>query len=646
MNKVLQLFLLLLTFLGWQKVCAQKQTSTPEAKINKVSVKGDRFLLLDDDVYYIPHDTIIYVADTVDVLIRKNSLQKTQAFYDSVEHKMSKSKISSMVYDALFVHSDKKPHNEKASEQRFSHFENEKIQSIKYKHLPIFGSRISDTTHYKPNKYTKPLNDIHVHTRNWIIRKNILFEEGSNISSEDMVESERLLRRLDFVRDARIMINEIDGKAEVAVVTRDVFPYNVEVNPSNDNGALLGISHINIGGMGHQLEFDYVDWTEYELFYTVPNILGTFIDGQVDFSQHFNKRGLGVNFDKDFVTRKTEYGGGIEFSQFKFGEFNYDPILDESEEFYYKRRRQDLWIGRSFLTNIRMPYLGFEDKTYAVVSARRDNQDFFDKPEVRIDTNYFYHDRIISLIGIGLTSREYYKDKFILNFGRTEDIPTGAALSLTMGIERREFEDRLYLGAVYARGGYISGFGYLNSIYSLGGYRGESGFSDGILSMQFDYFSRLSQLGQYKFRQFASLSFAQAIKPTEDIFISGQSDIGIRGLNGFYLKSTSKLNLKVESLVFTPINFLSFRVATFAFFDVTGVSNYINPFFSPDVFYATGLGLRFRNDNIAISTIQIRFGIYPRQPLNGNPSFFEFSTSPRLGIRDFDFKAPEIIPFN
>ena len=627
---------------------AQNKAILPASKVKKVNVKGDRFMIVNGTlVYYIPRDTVIYVADTVDILIKKQDIKRTEAFYDSVEIKMSKSKVSSLVYDLLFVDPDNKPHGEVSSERRFNQFKGSRIKSIEHKPLAIFGTKMQDTSYYRPSKYSEIFNKTHVNTREFIVRKNILFEEGDKINAEDLVESERLLRRLEFIKDARVMIDESRGKrANVSVVTKDVFPYNIQINPDNGNNAIVGLSHINIGGIGHQLEFDYVKWQEYELFYTVPNIEGTFVDAKLDYSHHFKKTGIGVRLDRAFVTQQTQFGGGTELSRFEFGELDYDRQLDVNNEFYYKRIRKDIWLGRSFLTNIHIKHLGFNDKTYAVVSGRVDNQDFFDKPVVRMDTNYVYHDRTTTLVGIGLTSREYYKDKFILNYGRTEDIPTGTALSIVMGYEKREFENRNYLGVTYARGGYIRGFGYLNGIYSIGAFTSKDGFKDGVASLKLDYFSTLNQFGQYKYRQFVSLSFAQTIRPTEDIFLRGQQQIGIRGLESYYLKATSKINLKTEALLFTPLTFVGFRTATFAFFDATTTFNAQDSYFKPTVFYGTGLGFRLRNDNLAISTIQIRFGLFPNQPVNAYPQYIQLSTTPTLGIRDFDFKAPTIVPFN
>ncbi len=646
--KIVKLVFSILVFsYGFTPTLLAQLKSTPGSKIKEIQVKGDRFLFLDEEVFYVANDTIIFVPDTVDVLIRKHDLKRTEDFYKSVEEKMSKSKISSMVYDFIFVSpSAKRPHSEELSELRFDAYRMDQIHQLKFKKLKPFGTRIDDTTFYKPNKYVKQLNNIHWNTRNWVIRKNILFREGDVINPSELVESERLLRRLPFIKDARILVSANgNDDADVVVVTRDVLPYNIEIKPNNANEALFGISHINILGTGHELEYNFVREGEYEFFYKVPNMFGSFIDSQLDYSDHFRKSGLGANLFKPFVTQETKYAGGAEYSVFQFGEYNYDPISDVTSEFFYKRDRRDIWMGRAFLTNLKADWLGLGDNTYAIASFRYDYQDFFDKPIVSPDTNYTYQDHRDILLSIGLSSREYFKDKFILQFGRTEDIPTGASISGILGFQQREFENRIYLGGNYSRGGYLHRFGYLNSIFRLGSFVSSDGLRDGVYSFGMNYFSNLVVRGQYKFRQFVDVSFSQTINPTEDIYLRTQNDLGIRGVTGFYHKATTWANVKYEPILFTPMNFTGFRVVVFGFFDATYTRNNKSDFFHEDLFVGYGAGVRLRNDNLAFSTIQIRFGLYPSVPINGNPSYIDFSTSTRLRIRDFDFQAPEIIPF-
>ena len=97
--------------------------------------------------------------------------------------------------------------------------------------------------------------------------------------------------------------------------------------------------------------------------------------------------------------------------------------------------------------------------------------------------------------------------------------------------------------------------------------------------------------------------------------------------------------------MFTPINFLEFRMAAFAFMDYTVTNNSANEFFGADHFLGLGGGIRLRNDNLAFSTVQIRLAYYPSTPINASYGVVNLASSASVGIRDFDFQAPQIIPF-
>ena len=613
-----------------------------------VKVKGDRFVFIGDDAYYTRRDTTFIVPDTLEFHVRRNNMDKSQNFYKSLDAKMSKSRLSSLMHDLLFKDvKEERPRKESSSAQRFTPYENERIDLINYKSLNVFGSSINDTTKNKETKWTRPFNRSHIHTRKWVVRKNLQFKEKEKIQSKNMVDTERLLRRLDYIKDARIFVDDSKRgrKSDVIVATRDVFPYNVLWQPNNGNNALFGISNINLGGIGHELEYDYIEDGGSEFYYRIRNIENTFIDSELNFSNHFKKSGIGISLSKDFITDKTKYAGGFKINEYEYGEQDYDYITEISTPFKYKLHYRDLWLARAYETSVVSKKIGFSDETQVVISARIEHYDFDDTPQVSASQNYRFHDRNNFLLGLGLTSRTYYKDKFILQYGRTEDVPTGSTLWMVLGHQSREFVSRKYIGFNYARGGYLKKFGYLNTIYSLGSFVNKDGFTDGIFKIGADYFTKLFILNQFKFRQFVRLGYSQTIDPSEEVILRSQNDIGIRGLGGFYLLATSKLNVKIESLLFTPANILGFQMAVFGFMDYTVTANNRNDFFSTHEYLGLGGGIRLRNDNLAFSTIQLRLGYYPKTPDGSSSDLLGFSTSTRLGIRDFFFRAPEVISF-
>ncbi|MEP1093686.1 MAG: hypothetical protein ABJG78_01175 [Cyclobacteriaceae bacterium] len=627
---------------------AQDISDNPEHTIDTVHVKGDRFIFIGDHAYYVRRDSTLFLPDTVEFYIRKNNLEKTDAFYEQLEGRLTKRRVSRLIYEQLFKsHQEGKPHGEESSSQRFMAYQNERIKFINYKYLKVFGSDINDTTVNKANKWTEILNKYHVHTREWVVRKNLLFKTGDRINPDALVDSERLLRRQDFIKDARIYVDEQvrNREAGLIVTTKDVFPYNFLLNPNNNNGARFGISNINIAGIGHELEYNNIKDGGSEFFYRVRNIEGTFIDGELNYADHFRKTGFGLFLTREFITQETKYAGGFSVSGYEFGEFDFNPTTDVTSTFTYNLNHSDFWIGRAFRTSLVSNILGLEENTKAVVAVKVDNSNFFDRPVTNATTNFRYHDRTLYLMSIGLTSRNYYKDKFIVQYGRTEDIPTGSALGLVVGTQKGEFKDRTYFGFNYARGGYIKQFGYLNAILSVGSFF-DNGLENGVFKIGADYYTRLFAFNQFRFRQFADFNFTKAIDPDEEYILSSQDHIGIRGVSNYYHRSTTRFNFRTTSLLFTPAYVFGFRVAVFSFLDFTATSNSRNDFFGTDGFMGYGGGISLKNDNLAISTIRLRLGFYPNAPINASTELFNIATSSDFNIRDFDFKAPEIVSFN
>ncbi|MEP2023556.1 MAG: hypothetical protein ABJH98_15695 [Reichenbachiella sp.] len=619
----------------------------PTAKMDSVKVKADRFIFISDQVYYAKKDTVFILPDTTDFYIRKNNMERTQEFYRQVEKKMTKSKIANLMYDYMFVQNSSKPRTEEFHEQRFIPYERETVASIDFKALPIFGSTVKDTTVYNPSKWTAPWNKVHVHTQDWIIKRNLTFTQGDHINPIDFVDSERLIRRLRYVKDARIMIDENPNQtdADVVVVTQDVLPYSVLFSPNRDNDALFGVTSINIAGFGHEFEYDYIRDGGSDFFYKVANVGGSFIDAELNYAHHFRRTGYGVFLERDFLTQQMKYAGGGSLTQYNYGEYNYEPTTDITSTYTYDEQYANLWLARAFKTTIKTQLLGINAETNAVASAGVEYANYFDRPEVTADTNYRYHDKTTYLVSLGLSARNYYKDRFIIEYGRIEDIPTGSAVGVVAGYQTAEFNNRMYVGFNYARGGYIKKFGYFNGIASWGSFIGNEGYENGIFNVGVDYFTPLYNINQVKLRQFVDVTFSQALNPDEEYILNSESDIGIRGLRGYYLRATTKLNIRFETVVFTPINFIEFRMATFAFFDYTATQNIRNDFFDADHFMGFGGGIRLRNDNLAISTFQLRLAYYPSTPINSSESNIQFSNSIQLNIRDFDFRAPQIIPF-
>ena len=104
--------------------------------------------------------------------------------------------------------------------------------------------------------------------------------------------------------------------------------------------------------------------------------------------------------------------------------------------------------------------------------------------------------------------------------------------------------------------------------------------------------------------------------------------------------------INTETVLFTPLNIIGFQLALAVFADLGWINpNDVAPF-SGGFYQGYGVGFRFRNDNLAFNTFQIRIGFYPGEPIDADGFAVDFGSIPRLNLNDFDVRSPSILEFN
>lgn len=123
-------------------------------------------------------------------------------------------------------------------------------------------------------------NAVHVRTRAWVIRRELLFAPGDCFDPFLLEESERVLRAYDFLSDVEITAAaQADGGQVVTVATRDEWSTRVDVRLGSGL-ALEGVrvTEENVLGSGQSLGVFFLDrdvQREYGAAYYTPQMLGT-----------------------------------------------------------------------------------------------------------------------------------------------------------------------------------------------------------------------------------------------------------------------------------------------------------------------------------------------------------------------------------
>lgn len=125
-------------------------------------------------------------------------------------------------------------------------------------------------------------NRLHVRTREWVIRRELLFGPGSCFDPLLLEETERLLRSYDFLGQVDIFdVPQPDGSRHVIVSTRDEWSTRIDLRFNTRGGFSIEggrLADDNLLGTGQSLGFFYYErevTRDYGISYFTPQLFGT-----------------------------------------------------------------------------------------------------------------------------------------------------------------------------------------------------------------------------------------------------------------------------------------------------------------------------------------------------------------------------------
>ncbi|GJM28268.1 MAG: hypothetical protein DHS20C17_09030 [Cyclobacteriaceae bacterium] len=614
-----------------------------------IQVEAGKLLIFRDTLFVANDDTTLILPAGQKVKVKENPYVKSNRFYDSLEHLSDRSLVTRKLHSWLFRNSVTELSDSVTlirSEAPFEPFEGRRIGKINVSTLEFLGGSISDSTPVVRTTVSKIVNGIHADTRESIISKYLLFKSGDPVSSFLLADNERILRELPFILDARITLvprSEDSGVVDVFVVVQDRMSLFLDGSWSGFDDFSIEVGTRSILGTGNKIsilydyEADERPRSGYELRFENFNLRRSFITTEVTFSRLWNKKGYTVRFNREFLTPETKWAGSVEFGdldQIRMEDIDRDslPNEDDSLRIPYQRNYQDVWVGRSFL------FKGGEERKNITVSTRIYRQEFHQRPFVSTDSNYFFHSNVLWLNQVELTKRQFLKSTMIQAFGITEDVPIGYQAGMVAGYEFGEFVDRPYWGVKAGIGDFWDNKGYFSITADFGGYLTRHKLEDGAVIIKGLYFTPLLRIGRNRFRQFVTLNYLTAINPRLDERFELKDQI--RGISN-EVQGDIGLSANFESVLFHPLRFYGFRMASFGFFDFGWIS-FDQPVIESKNFQAsTGLGIRLRNESLLFRTIQLRLGY-----LTETSSLkFSFSFSAPVIFDSFRSGKPEVVTF-
>ncbi|MBB3839927.1 hypothetical protein FHS57_003938 [Runella defluvii] len=606
------------------------------------------------------------VKDTTRVSLPIDSLFKAKldapTAKDTAFGKTAKKVIPKTFYNVLFRDIDRHiDSGQVAQMEQNPHlpFAGRWIREIHIHSLDVFGYSVHDTLQVPGNWTERTGNKLHRSTRERTILRNYLFfEEGDVIDPEKMRDNERYLRQQGIFHDARIVIvpfRNAKDAVDVHVYTQDLWSLLPDGSASNFDNFTIGIEQRNFRGLGQSFKNtvsyngrDERQRLEYAGRYFIPSFGKTFVAGEGILNVQRDQKQLSFKAYRPFLTPQMKYAGAIELGYYnrRLFEFTLDSLTGRSVRNYFWSQYVlfDAWMGRSFRIFFGDDKL--RERARFVVALRHTRQSFYNRDRSVTDsTNQLFQNTRPTLLSIGYSNRRYQRDLLIYGFGRTEDVPVGDLVSFVYGSDPAELGDRKYIGLKYSRARYIK-IGYLYNLTNIGTYIKDGATEQGVFSTENNYFTPLHRFGgEWYARHFINLKFAWGFNRFANEYFNISGNEGIRGISSDELRGTRKLVIGAETVFFSPLNFLGFRVAPFTFADLGWTAFSGQYLFRNKPFAGYGLGFRFRNENLTFTTFQVRLSIYSGIPDIGQPFRANFDGVPPLRFRDFDISAPEIVQF-
>ncbi len=542
-------------------------------------------------------------------------------------------------------------------------YEGDVIRNIVVINLP-FGLSLSDTGGVYKNVFIKWADDLHKDTRASVIKNNLFFKEGQKVIPALIADNERHLRDLSFLQDARISVNRVKNtvdSVDVWVYTKDVLSIGGSLRMHGTERYSVSVSEDNFAGTGNEILFKtYFDSKRKPVAglggeAIIRNIGGSFIDwstGITTFEKNINtfqqnEQVAYTRIVRPLVNAYKRFTYAAEISQHKTNNaYAQDSLYKADQQYAYDF--YDAWLGWN--TGAFKVFGGNRNNRYrTLVGGRYIRKQFTVRPE-KFAGQYFYQYADINamLFSVSIFGQDFYKTQYVYGFGRNEDIPEGLDISVTGGWVKTDGIDRTYTGIDLSRFFLTRRDGYLKLTARAGGYLKNNKYEDVNLLFGNEYFSRLINLGsKWKYRTFttAGITHQNNRRLGEPLFL--QNNYGLREFRGDTANfGRTRIIAKAEFVFFTPLNFLNFKLATFAFANVGLLTPDKTKLFDGEWYKTIGAGFRIRNESLIFETIEARAFYFPEGNLRGKPWYFSVNTGIRFKYNQQLLKKPDFIIVN
>jgi outer membrane protein assembly factor BamA len=448
-------------------------------------------------------------------------------------------------------------------------------------------------------------NRLHIRTKRSTVKAQLLFASGDKYRGRVLAETERTLRLLTYIYDARVVpVRYADGKVDVKVITKDVWTLSPGVSFGRTGGTdttKLNLQDTNFLGWGKTLQITRgsdVDRTSDTIQWTDPNVFGSRWTSALAYSDSSDgsERSLQVirpfySLDAPWSTKITALSFDRTVSRYNLGEI-VDQFNDNENSYELSGGLSNGYID------------GWTKRL--TFGMRYDRNIFLPTPGTSLPAQQLPPDRTLSypFVGFDILQDKYKKVGDENQIGRTEDLYFGTEITGEVGLSNGAFgadRNAIMLAAKALRGFELTELQqlFLTSDFSS---RIEDGRARNLIT---DGAAKYYWRWREDWLLYAGLSatVTDALDPDMQLLLGG--DNGLRGYPLRYESGTSRALFTVEQRFYTDwYPFRLVRVGGAIFADVgrtwgSGVIGNSDPGLLRDV----GFGLRLGNTRSGLGNV-------------------------------------------
>ena len=456
--------------------------------------------------------------------------------------------------------------------------------------IEIVRKDIFDTTKVEDRHiFGSVVNDLHVLTREDVVRRELLFKEGDELDETVLQESARNLRALGYLGDVTISSYAItETTAVIAVVTQDRWSIDMLPAYKQEGGATAQrytLKDDNFLGGGHSLSLSYSYQTDRpsphgtEVVFRERNLFGTRLQALLQQRNGWDQQRTAVALEQTYYSDRTPWAGGIaaEFGRQK-QVFYRDGIVAYDEE--TDRELQRGWFSMSF---------GSDALLRPVIGYLRIRSDYVD-PRI-------YDNLDLVTISTSFLKRAFVERSCLNSSGRTEDMPLGFGAGVTLGrnfLAQGASAPRYVASVTLRHAMLLTDRFYLGWNASFQGYWGGSRKEESTVNVLLLHHLKIS----------AFQTFVAQVNVVAGLGWSGRrqlllgSSTGLRGYGEKSFAGDRMITYGLEHRIFTSLNLLFFRVGGALFLDGGTVWSGDAPPGRQRFSNAAGVGLRIENTKV------------------------------------------------